>query len=167
MTKLFKKAQKPYRTVEVGGYIIDIYYNEGVLTDSYLTITTVDKTMKIKIGGNTHAYGYLFAAAEQGMTEQLHGYAAAMLITGVLLTQDQKFTNDIVKSINAWQKRTNAEAAKKAKAVTPEQETANEALMRDVVRYSEATPKERKKMRRESKKNMQEAMQEVKNNVRK
>ena len=69
--------QKPYKTVEVGGFVFNFYFKEKNVKKTYLDILTVSDIWSMRIAGGTYTYGYLLAAVEQGMTEQLHGFAAS------------------------------------------------------------------------------------------
>ena len=72
--------QKPYKTVDV---------KESTVKKTYVDSRTVSDSWSMRIAGGTYTYGYLLAAVEQGMTEQLHGFAAVQYITAMQTTQDQ------------------------------------------------------------------------------
>ena len=114
----------------------------------------------MRIAGNIHAYGYLLEAANQEKIEQIHGYAAMLFILSQQFTQDQGLTNDVVRSINKWQKRMDKKAQEAAKDVSDAEETASQAFMEEVAAYADATPKERKKMRKADKAALREVLGE-------
>ena len=138
--------QKPMKTVECGGFIVSFYYKEGDLKHTYMEITTESNVWSMRIAGNTHAYGYLLAAAHQDMTEQIHGYAAMLYVTSQQLTKDQGFVDDITKSITKWQRRMDKKAESAAKNVKDFEEVASQAFMEEAAEYAAASPKERKRI---------------------
>lgn len=126
--------------MEVGPYRFNFFRDEkrirkGSVKGTYLKISAMgrDEQWSLTIPGNTHVYGYLTAALEQGRNEQLHGYAFVLNAVSMLLTQDLGFNADIQKAIVEWQKRKEAEGAEKAKAVTDSEEMAAQAFMEDIV----------------------------------
>lgn len=151
---------KPYKTVECGGFIANFYYKEGDLAKTYLEITTISGVWSMRIAGNTHAYGYLLEAANQEKVEQIHGYAAMLFILSQQFTQDQGLTDDVVRGINKWRKRIDAKAREAAKNVSDAEETASHAFMEEVAAYAEASPKERKRMSKESREEMKQILNE-------
>lgn len=126
--------QKPLKTVECGGFIVDFYYKEGDLKRTYMEIKTVSDVWSMRISGNTHAYGYLLAAVQQEMTEQIHGYAAMLYVTSQQLTQDKGFVDDITKSITKWQRRMDKKADTAAKNVTETEEQISQSVMESVLK---------------------------------
>lgn len=151
---------KPYKTVECGGFIANFYYKEGNLARTYLEITTVSGIWSMRIAGNTYPYGYLLEAARQKKTEQIHGYAAMLFILSQQFVQDQGLTNDVVRGINKWQKRIDKKAQEAAKGVSDAEEIASQAFMEEVAAYADATPKERKKMRKANQEVLREVLKE-------
>lgn len=151
---------KPYKAVECGGFIANFYYKEGNWAKTYLEITTVSGVWSMRIAGNTHPYGYLLEAANQEKFEQIHGYAAMLFILSQQFTQDQGLTDDVVRGINKWQKRMDAKAKEAAKNVSDTEETASQAFMEEVAAYAEASPKERKNMRKAGKEALREVLNE-------
>lgn len=138
--------RNPLKTVECGGFIVSFYYKEGDLERTYMEITTLSNVWSMRMSGSTHAYGYLLAAAQQDMTEQIHGYAAMLYVTSQQLTQDQGFVDDITKSITKWQRRMDKKAESAAKNVKDFEEVASQAIMEQAVEYAAATPSERKRI---------------------
>lgn len=121
--------QKPYKTVEVGGFVFNFYFKENNVKKTYLDILTVSDIWSMRIAGGTYTYGYLLAAVEQGMTEQLHGFAAVQYITAMQTTQDQGLVNDITKAIKKWERRMKVKAEEAAKNVTDTDEQVSQAVM--------------------------------------
>lgn len=143
------KQRKPYLVKEVGEWKFTFHYKEGSIERTFLSITSTSGIYSMHIGGSTHAYGSLLAAAKQGLDSQLAGYITTLFIPAMAMTQDQELTSGVQKAIVEWWKRKEAEGAEKAKTVTPEAEQGAQAFMEDVAAYADATPKERKKMREE------------------
>lgn len=121
--------QKPYKTVEVGGFVFNFYFKEKNVKKTYLDILTVSDIWSMRIAGGTYTYGYLLAAVEQGMTEQLRGFAAVQYITAMQTTQDQGLVNDITKAIKKWERRMKVKAEEAAKNVTDTDEQVSQAVM--------------------------------------
>lgn len=154
------KPRKPYLVKEVGEWKFTFHYKEGSIERTFLSITSSSGIFSCRVGGNTHAYGYLLAAAKQGLDSQLAGYVTTLFIPAMAMTQDQELTSGVQKAIVEWQKRKETEGAEKAKAVTDSEEMASQAFMEDVAAYADATPKERKKMREEWKDEARAALNE-------
>lgn len=157
------KQRKPYLVKEVGEWKFTFHYKEGSIERTFLSITSTSGIFNCRIGGNTHAYGYLLAAAKQERIDQLQGYIVSLFIPAMAMTQDQELTSGVQKAIVEWQKRKEAEGAEKAKAVTDSEEMASQAFMEDVVAYAEASPKERKRMSEESRKEVRDILKEDRN----
>lgn len=152
---------KPYKSVDAGQFHFNFYYKEGSIKDTYLEVTCDSGIFAIKIGGNTHAYGYLLAATEQNRIDQLQGYAVTLYIPAMSLTQDQGLCNDCQKAIMKWQNRKMREGAENAKKVTDAEEMASDALIREAIeRGKPMSRQQRLKMERESRKEMREILKE-------
>lgn len=121
--------QKPLKTVECGGFIVNFYYKEGNLNCTYMDISTISRVWSMRISGNTYTYGYLLEASNQGLTEQIHGYAAMLYILSQQLTQDKGLVEDITRSINKWTRRMERNAESEAKKVTDTEECMSHAVM--------------------------------------
>ena len=154
------KQRKPYLVKEVGEWKFTFHYKEGSIEKTFLSITTTSGIYSMHIGGNTHAYGYLLAAAKQGLDNQLAGYATTLYIPAIGITQDQGLCNDVQKAISKWMKRKKAEAKSAAKTVTPEQDMASAALMEDIASESGMSKKELKAKREADKQMMKEVLNE-------
>lgn len=157
------KQRKPYLVKEVGEWKFTFHYKEGSIKRTFLSITSTSGIYSMHIGGNTHAYGYLLAAAKQGLDSQLAGYITALFIPAMAMTQDQELTSGVQKAIVEWQKRKEAEGAEKAKAVTPEAEQGAQAFMEDIVSEQGMSKKELEAKREADKELMREVLNEKDN----
>ena len=149
-----------YLVKEVGEWKFTFHYKEGSIEQTFLSITSTSGIYSMHIGGNTHAYGYLLAAAKQGLDNQLAGYATTLYIPAMGITQDQGLCNDVQKAISKWMKRKEAEAKSAAKAVTPEQDMASAALIEDIVSEQGMSKKELKAKREADREMMKAALNE-------
>jgi len=153
---------KPYLTKEVGQFRFEFFYSEGNLEGTYLQISTPSGIFAMRIGGNTHAYGYLLAAAKQDRTDQLQGYAVTLFIPAMELTQDQGLCNDIQKAIVKWQKRQMKRAENEAAKIDDATEIASQSLMEDIASEQGMSKKELKAKREADRETMREVLNEVK-----
>lgn len=154
------KQRKPYLVKEVGEWKFTFHYKEGSIERTFLSITSTSGIYSMHIGGNTHAYGYLLAAAKQGLDSQLAGYITTLVIPAMAMTQDQELTSGVQKAIVEWQKRKEAEGAEKAKAVTDSEEMASAAFMESVIERSQMSKKEAKAASEADKELMREILNE-------
>ena len=155
--------KKPYKSVVCGSgaFTLDFYVDEKHPTDkskNYLHITTPSGAFEQIV--RNYAYGYLLIAAEKGNIRELEAYCLMLYRVSDEVYQDLGFASDIIKAINKRDKRLMREGASKAKSVTPEQEQGDMALMSDVAAFADATPKERKQMRKQWKEDAREALRE-------
>lgn len=156
------KQRKPYLVKEVGEWKFTFHYKEGNIERTFLSITSTSGIFNCRIGGNTHAYGYLLAAAKQERLDQLQGYVVSLFIPAMAMTQDQELTSGVQKAIVEWQKRKEAEGAEKAKAVTDSEEMASQAFMESAVERSQMSKKEAKAASEADKELMREILNEDK-----
>lgn len=157
---------KPYSSARAGEFQFDFYYKEGKASKCYLDITTENRIFSLRIGGNTHAYGYLLAAAQQGKTEQLKGYAVTMFVPALAITQDSGLCSDIQKSIMKWQKRKEKAAESAAKGVSNAQNMADEQFMLEAVKRGKMSRKEAKKASKADRAEMKRILKEDEENER-
>lgn len=136
---------KPYFSARAGEFLFNFYYKEGKANKCYLDITTESRIFSLRIGGNTHTYGYLLAAAQQGKIEQLQGYAVTLFIPAMTITQYQWLCSDVQKAITKWQKRKDKAAESAAKEVSDAQNMADEELMHEAIKRGKMGKKEAKK----------------------
>lgn len=154
------KQRKPYLVKEVGEWKFTFHYKEGSIERTFLSITSTSGIFNCRIGGNTHAFGYLLAAAKQGLDSQLAGYITTLFTPAMAMTQDQELTSGVQKAIVEWQKRKEAEGAEKAKAVTDSEEMASAAFMESVIERSQMSKKEAKAASEADKELMREILNE-------
>lgn len=152
---------KPYKSVDAGQFHFNFFYKEGSLKGTYLEVTCDSGIFAFKVGGNTKTYGYLLAAAEQGRTDQLQGYAVTLYIPAMTIAEDQGLCDDCQKAIMKWQKRKERQGASNAAKVTDAEDMASDALMREAIeRGKPMSRQQRRKMERESRKQMREILRE-------
>jgi len=120
-------------SVKCGGFLVEFYYKEGNLKGTYMDISTTSGVWSMRIAGNTYTYGYLLEAANQGLTEQIHGYAAMLYILSQQMTQDQGLVDDITRSINKWQRRMDKKAEAEAKKLTKTDDQISQAVMESLI----------------------------------
>ena len=154
------KQRKPYLVKEVGEWKFTFHYKEGSIERTFLSITSTSGIYSMHIGGNTHAYGYLLAAAKQERIDQLQGYIVSLFIPAMAMTQDQELTSGVQKAIVEWQKRKEAEGAEKAKAVTDSEEMASQVFVEDIVSEQGMSKKELKAKREADREMMKAALNE-------
>lgn len=157
------KQRKPYLVKEVGEWKFTFHYKEGSIERTFLSITSTSGIMNIHLGGNTHAFGYLLAAAKQERIDQLQGYIVSLFIPAMAMTQDQELTSGVQKAIVGWQKRKEAEGAEKAKVVTDSEEMASLAFMEDIISEQGMSKKELKAKREADRQMMKEVLTEKDN----
>ena len=157
------KQRKPYLVKEVGEWKFTFHYKEGSIERTFLSITSTSGIYSMHIGGNTHAYGYLLAAAKQGLDNQLAGYITTLFIPAMAMTQDQELTSGVQKAIVEWQKRKEAEGAEKAKVVTDSEEMASQVFMEDIISEQGMSKKELKAKREADREMMKEVLTEKDN----
>lgn len=155
----------PRYHIEAGGFIIDLYLKEGNIKKSYMEIKTLSGIFSMRIDARTHPFGYLWAAASQGNETQLHGYAVIMYRTAMALTQSQGFVDGLTKEINNLDRRLAKRAEKAASEIAEYQDQGDAAFMEEVAAYADATPKERKKMRKANQEVLREVLKEKEENV--
>ncbi len=144
----------------VGGFNVDLYVDEKNAEGNYLEITTTSGIFSMRISDYT--FGYLLTAAMQGKTEELHSFAAMQYYIASGVYSDAGLAQDVVKAVLKHQKRRFVAGESEAKAVTPEQNEADAALMSEIASYADATPKKRKKMRKQWKEEAKKALKEDK-----
>lgn len=157
---IFKK--RTYKSVRVGAWLFEWYMDEKRPEKSYMRVQGESGLFDLKIKANSHVFGYLLAAAEKGMTEQLHGWITLVYIPAMAMTHDQGLTDDISRSVQKWMKRKDAEAKTAAEAVTDAQEQADTALLNDIISEQGMSRKELKAKREANKEALREVLNEDK-----
>lgn len=153
----FKRKQRPLHAIEVGGFLVRFFFKEDSIVDSYMEIRTVSDNWRMRLDARHTMYGYLLTAAQQGLTEQIHGYCVQLYILATAL--DQGLINDVQKSIAKFIKRKDKEAATEAKKVTEAQIAGDEALMQEAIERGEV--RGNKKSERKAAKESQEQIKKV------
>lgn len=154
-----KNAPKHHIEIANGAVIVDFYVNEKDIKKCYMRMYARNGAFDYKIGA-CHAYSYLMAAINQGNTRELEAFCILLWRMTQECYQDETLAKDLVMCFNARDKRLMKKAETNAKAVSDAEETASQAFMEDVVAYAEASPKERKRMSEESRKEMKEILKE-------
>lgn len=156
--------QKPYESVSVGNgaFIADFYVDEknADVEHNYLHLHTPNRVFDMRVIG--YPFGCLLAALKQGKEEEIHSFCVLLWRMTQEIYQDVALANDIVKAFTKRDRRLMRKAERDAKAVTPEQEQADAAFMQEVIKYAEASPKEREEMREADRKLMKEVLDEEK-----
>ncbi len=154
--------RKTYFEKRVGEFIFKWFFNEKKPKECYLRIETTSGIWGMTVAGGTHPYGFLLAAARQDLDNQLSGYAMYNYIVATSITQNQGFIDGLTKEINKMFRRLDKEAETAAKAVTEEQEQADQALMEDIASEQGLSKKELKAKREADGEVMREVLNEVK-----
>lgn len=153
------RKQKPIKHIEVGSYEFNFYFKSDSPKCTYLEIKC-GEVATFRIDGRTKTYGYLFGAAQQGLNEQLHGYAALLYIASDALVKDQQFVDDMTAAAVAYRQRKEAEGAERAAAVTENQEAADQTVMEAIVAEADMTEAEREAGREAFKEEVKNVIQE-------
>lgn len=151
-------SKRPAHHIEVcnGAMIADFYVDDKDAKGCYLHIYAPNGVFEQKIGGYT--YGYLLTSVKQGNVREVEVYCVMLWRISQEIYKEIGFANDIAHAINKRDKRLLKQAEHDAKSVTAEQEQSDEAFMAEIAAYSDATPKERKKMRKLWKEDIRDAM---------
>lgn len=152
-----RKKQTPIEHVDVGGYIVNFYFKENSIVDSYMEIRTISDNWRMRLDARHTMYGYLLTAAQQGNESQVHGYCVQLYIMATAL--DQGLINDVQKAIAKFMKRKDKEADSEAKSVTEAQIAGDEALMQEAIERGEM--RGNKKAERKAAKESQEEIRKV------
>lgn len=162
---LFNSKKTPQYSVSVGNntFVADFYVDEKNpdVKHNYLHIYAPNGVFEQKVVG--YPFGYLLAAVSQGNENEIHSYCIMLWRITQEIYQDLGFAQDIIKAINKRDKRLMKQAEKEAAKVSEAEEMASQAFMEDVVAYAEASPKERKRMSKESRKEMKQILNEDSN----
>lgn len=152
-----RKKQTPIEHVEVGAFVVNWYFKENSIVDSYMEIRTISDNWRMRLDARHTMYGYLLASVQQGRKEQVHGYCVQLYILATAL--DQGLINDAQKAIAKFMKRKDKEAEAEAKSVTETQIVADEVLMEEAIKRGKT--KGNKKAERKAAKESQEEIKEV------
>lgn len=152
-----RKKQAPIEHVEVGGFIVNWYFKEGSIVDSYMEIRTISDNWRMRLDARHEMYGYLLSAVKQDKKEQVHGYCVTLYILATSL--DQGLINDVQKALAKFMKRKEKQAESEAKVVSEAQIAGDEALMQESIERGELRGD--KKAERKAAKESQEEIRKV------
>lgn len=163
---LFNSKKTPQYSVSVGNntFIADFYVDEKNpdVKHNYLHIYAPNGVFEQKVVG--YPFGYLLAAVSQGNENEIHSYCIMLWRITQEIYQDLGFAQDIIKAINKRDKRLMKQAEKEAAKVSEAEEMASDALMREAIeRGKPMSRQQRRKMERESRKEMKQILNENSN----
>lgn len=155
-----RKKQEPIFHVEIAGFVVNWYFKEGSIVDSYMEIRTVSDNWRMRLDARHEMYGYLAAAAKQGKKEQIHGYCVTLYLLATIL--EQGLIDDVGKALAKYMKRKDKEAQAEAKKVTEAQIAGDEALMNEAIERGElrGNKKAERKAAKESREEIRKVLQE-------
>lgn len=109
----------------------------------WMEIRSLSDNFRLRMMICEHPYGYLLYGAKQGNEKNLHNYCEYVYAVVMTLTTDQKFANEVQKSLNrCYERRANAELRKTAK------ERDDETAIAEVMQQAEADKMSRRERRR-------------------
>lgn len=156
-----------YKTVETGPFRFNFYRDDkklrkGSVDGTYLKISAIgrEEQWSMVVPGNFHSFGYLLEALNQGKESQLLNYARLLCMVSMLDTMSQEMDKALWQAVDNWRSYIQGKGEEHAAKVTEYDEMGAQAFMEDVVAYSEASPKERKRMSKESREEMRKALNE-------
>lgn len=154
-----RKKQTPVEHIECGGFIVNFFFKESSIVDSYMEIRTVSDNWRMRLDARHEMYGYLLAAVKQDKKEQVHGYCVTLYILATAL--DQGLINDVGKAIAKFMKRMDKKAESEAKSVSEAQIQGDEALIEEAIERGElrGDKKAEKKAAKESQELIKEALE--------
>lgn len=153
--KLFNK--KPFRHCDVGGFIVDFYFDEKKAEGNYALIRGKSGEFEIRIGG--YSYMYLLAGVEKGELDNLHGYSMIMYYIGSLLFTEQGFADDIMRVINKYSKRLEKKAESEVSKVSKEAEDMEDIFLRESIKRGKVSNKENRRLREEARADAKEVLE--------
>lgn len=134
---LFNVANPVVAKGERGGF-------KYVFRRFWLEIESVSGNFKVRFTASEHPYGYLAASCKSEHEENVFGFAERMYMICNLLTRDSKLVKDIDKALTSYEAR---ESAKETDDTDSEEAAIQE--VKEIQKYVDATPKERKKIERD------------------
>lgn len=111
----------------------------------WLDISTKSGNWKMRVMADEHPFAYLLSSVHQGHEDNLYGFALTLYELNALLTRDQGLVNDVQKALRKYEARLS-----KTELEPEEEEEQAIAEVKAVQEYVEASPKERRKMDRET-----------------
>lgn len=155
MSKFWQKIQKFYY-FHLANPIVQKGEGHGfkyVVRRFWLDIETLSGNWKMRVTASEHPFGYLVAGLTQKSEENLFGFAEIMYYLNATLTRDQVLVDDVQKAMREYEAR----LAKTPLEPEDEERAAIEEV-KAVQEYVDASPKERKKMERETNKRFKKAV---------
>lgn len=123
-----------------------------------MTIETVSGNWKMRVRADEHPYCYLLSGCKRGDITNLLGFAETMYFLNATLTREQALVDDVQKALRKYEKRLMKTESAPDDA---EEEALAMAEVKGVQEYVEASPKERRKMDRETNGRFKKAVKEV------
>lgn len=133
-----------YYEFEFGGFKV-------VFRRFFITIKTISGNLEMKIMASEHPYGYLYAQANNGKIEDIHGFCAYIYKIVSCLTSDQGLADDINKALTKYDKRMAKKATAKAKEVTEQKAEEDLATVELYETYEDLPKEEREEIKKEMK----------------
>lgn len=127
----------------------------------WLDIETLSGNWKMRVMASEHPFAYLAAGVQQGKEENLFGFAEIMYYLSSTLTRDQTLVNDIQKAMHDYEERLIKAEQESGEEEDPEDQALDE--VKKIQEYVEASPKERKRMERETNKKIKKHEKELRN----
>lgn len=140
----FCVCNRCHKSLVTGGFQVDFRNYD-------IRIKSLSGNFSMKVRSGEYAFGYLYAALGKGNTENIHGYALFVYTIASCICQDEKFAEDVLKSIEDYAKR--AEEKPSEELDDLDDETILMALQKDI-EYSELPRSQRRKIDREFKKTL-------------
>ena len=109
----------------------------------WMEIRSLSDNFRMRVMICEHPYGYLLYGLKQGNEKNLHAYCEYVYAVVMTLTTDQKFANEVQRSLGrCYERRANAELKKTAK------ERDDETAISEVMQQAEADKMSRRERRR-------------------
>ena len=116
----------------------------------WMEIRSLSDNFRLRVMICEHPYGYLLYGLKQGNEKNLHAYCEYVYAVVMTLTTDQKFANEVQRSLGrCYERRANAELKKTAK--DRDDETAISEVMQQV-EADKMSRRERRRLTRQLKK---------------
>lgn len=158
-----------HKSAEIGPFRFCFCLNEkkirkGSVDGTYLKISAIgrDEQWALVVPGNSHSFGYLLEALNQGKESQLLNYSRLMWSVSLLDTTDQELDNDLWRAVDNWSVRKQKQGAENAAKITETQEQADQVFMESVVERASMSKKEAKKASEADKAEMRAVLNEDK-----
>ena len=150
---------------EIDSFKFSFYCKEGDVKGTYLTIKSQSSIFDVKIGGNTHAFGYLLAAAQKDLDSQLLGYTVMLTMIAMTAHRSQEFVDELMDAIYKHIDRYEKQSKEKAERITEEEDKEAANIMRGAAEYSGKSKKEVKRLRKRDKRSLRDLIDETKGSL--